>query len=115
MAARPRGSILRPMRWVEVASLAELPAERGFAIEVGAEEIALWRVGERVYAMSNVCPHAGLPLADGRRRDCIVYCAGHGWDFDLRTGLPAGQTRGRALPTYPVRVQDERVWIGLGD
>ena len=50
------------MAFERVAGISDLPKHGGLRVEVGGREIGLWQVGGRVYAMENLCPHAGFPL-----------------------------------------------------
>jgi len=78
-----------------------------------AEEVVLVRVGERVHAYRNRCPHLGLRLdwGDGR---CLhageLVCAMHGARFTLEEGRCVdGPCRGDALQRIAVEVVDGAV------
>jgi 3-phenylpropionate/trans-cinnamate dioxygenase ferredoxin subunit len=90
-------------------------------IEVAGRDICLIRVGDEFFAMLDRCPHAGAPLSRGRlsgvvesegpgdyrlrRRDELLKCPWHGWEYDLRTGQSWSDpksTRTRAYPTETV-------------
>ena len=43
-----------------------------------------------------------------------VACPWHGWMFDVRTGQCLFPTRGGAVPSYPVRIDGDQVWVDLG-
>jgi DMSO/TMAO reductase YedYZ heme-binding membrane subunit len=55
-------------------------------ISLGAERIAICRMGGTLYGVSNVCPHQNGPLGEGRIRDGYLECPWHGYQFDPRTG-----------------------------
>lgn len=69
-----------------VCRLEELPEDRGTLVEVEGQEIALFRRGDEVFALENVCPHRGAGIADGEVRGEVVYCPVHAWPFELATG-----------------------------
>ena len=46
-----------------VARIADLPEQRGLCVHVGEIEIGLYRVEGEVFAMENLCPHAGAQRA----------------------------------------------------
>lgn len=48
--------------------------------------VALFRQGEKLYAIDNRCPHMGFPLCKGEVHEGIVVCPWHHWKFDLATG-----------------------------
>ena len=101
------------MAFERVASLSEIPAGRSLCVRVQGRDVGLFRVGDRVLAADNVCPHAGYPLHEGPLEGCVVTCNGHGWDYDLETGLPPGVTGGEPLERYPVRLEGEEIWVDV--
>ncbi|XP_047494043.1 Rieske domain-containing protein-like [Penaeus chinensis] len=63
----------------------------GSLVKVNEQDVALFRYGDVVYAISEHCPHAGGPLHIGDIEDVpgkslCVRCPYHGWKFDLKTG-----------------------------
>lgn len=103
------------MAFVDVARLDELPADGGLRVLVGGIEIGLFRVGDRVHALENPCPHAGDPLSEGVLDGCVITCAAHGWAFDVRTGHRPEDADGFPIPCFAVRVANGRVSIDLDD
>jgi nitrite reductase (NADH) small subunit len=63
-----------------------LPEGPGRVVEVDAREIAVFRRGQRVHALDNVCPQRGSALAAGEVRGEVVYCPLHAWAFELGSG-----------------------------
>lgn len=103
------------MARVVVASIADLPEQRGVAVQVGPLRIALFRLGERVFAVDDSCPHRHFPLHDGVVDGVTVRCRTHGSCFDLATGdLARGPAR-RGVRVYSTRVIDGRVELELPD
>lgn len=95
-----------------VAALHDLPDGHGWLVEVGGEEIALFRRGDRVDAIENACPHRGAALAFGDVRGGMVYCPLHAWGFELATGA-CPEFPGAAVRSYPVRVEGDDVFVEL--
>ena len=58
--------ILRADGFVEVGSIHEIPDNGAVTIGSGGERIAIFRYGNKVSAVSNVCRHQGGPLGEGR-------------------------------------------------
>jgi len=60
--------------WVPVARLLDwMPGTRAL-VHVNGTEIALFRVGERIYAIHNRCPHRSGPLVRGSRGWPAISC-----------------------------------------
>jgi nitrite reductase (NADH) small subunit len=95
-----------------VASLADLPQGCGYRVTVGAREIALFRRGDRVYALDGICPHRGALLAFGEVRDGIVHCPLHAWGFDVRSGACA-ELEHVAQESFRVHVEGGEVLVEL--
>jgi nitrite reductase (NADH) small subunit len=71
---------------VRLGALEDLPPREGRAVTVDGERIAVFRCDGGVRAVSNACPHAGGPLADGVVAGDTVTCPLHMRVVDLRTG-----------------------------
>jgi nitrite reductase/ring-hydroxylating ferredoxin subunit len=72
--------------YVVVSTVEAIPPGTARAFAVGAREIAVFNIDGRFYAIENVCPHQGGPLAEGWIEGCIVTCPWHGWCFDVTSG-----------------------------
>jgi nitrite reductase/ring-hydroxylating ferredoxin subunit len=101
------------MAFERVARLSDIPAGRGLRVRVGEREVGLWRVGERVFAMDDVCPHAGYPLHEGDLQGSFAICPGHGWAFCVETGLAPGEVDERPQERWPVRIEGDEIWVDL--
>src|SRR5580704_17461627 len=94
--------------------LDEIPADRGGPVRVGTRSMAVFRVGDRLVAVDNVCGHLGNPIDDGFVEAGCLTCPWHGWRYDLRTGehlTVFGRRRG--LRTYPVRAEGDYVLVDV--
>jgi nitrite reductase/ring-hydroxylating ferredoxin subunit len=99
-------------RRVHVGALAELTPRRGKRVEVEGRSLALFRLGDTVYAIGAVCPHRGGPLEEAELSGETVVCPWHAYDFDLRTGA-CGVAPGLRVPTVPVTVDGGEVYLEL--
>jgi nitrite reductase (NADH) small subunit len=95
-----------------VCMLEDLADGRGALFQVAGEAVALYRVGDRVFALANVCPHREGPLAFGDLRGGVVYCPVHAWPFDLASGRCLDHP-GAAVRVFPVSVEGGEVQIEL--
>jgi nitrite reductase/ring-hydroxylating ferredoxin subunit len=101
-------------RWTAVGPASDWPEEGGRLCRLGARRIGVYRHQGQWYALKDICPHAGVSLVQGAIDAAgSVLCVGHGWRFDLRTGDIVKGPGGFSVPTYPVRVVDGVVEVGL--
>ena len=98
---------------VRVARLDELVTGEPRLVEVNGIRVVLSRVGDDVYALSEVCAHQGGPLSEGRLAGTRLACPWHGWMFDLRSGECLMPSRGGRVDTYPVTIEDGNIWVEI--
>ena len=84
-----------PVTLVWVGRASDVPMWEGRSVSVGHRRLAVFRTDEGFFALTNACPHAGGPLADGIVGDGCVTCPLHGRRFDLRSGRGMQRRRGR--------------------
>jgi nitrite reductase (NADH) small subunit len=93
-----------------VCEFSDLVDGRGREFVVAGRVVALFRVGEEVFAVDGICPHAGGPLAQGMLRGDVVTCPWHGWQFCIRTGEHQLNPRlGTAV--FSVSVDENKVYV----
>ena len=92
------------------ARLSDIAEGKSARVSLGDDEIALWRVRGKLYAIGNVCSHQHFSeLHRGMLSGLTVACPMHGWTYSLETGIAvSGSGRVR---TYEVKVEGENVFI----
>jgi sulfoxide reductase heme-binding subunit YedZ len=97
--------------WVDVGTVDEIPDGRAKVVCLpGRERIAVFRLGDRVAAVTNVCAHQGGPLGEGKVvRGCLT-CPWHGWAYHPEDGCAPPPFTER-VPTFRIRVVDRRVLL----
>ncbi len=99
--------------WTAVGVAADWAENSGKLVQIGARRIGVYRHAGAWYALKDICPHAGVSLAKGPVQDGAVMCVGHGWTFSLATGAVAQGPPGYKVATWPVRVVDGTVEVGV--
>jgi nitrite reductase/ring-hydroxylating ferredoxin subunit len=103
----PPGTVVE----VPVALLADMASRSVRHVKIGKRDIAVVRVADDVYALSNVCRHAFGPLGEGFVDGYHVMCAWHGWRYDVRDG--STDHPNAHVATYPARVRDGVVLVSV--
>lgn len=114
---------LHSERWRKAMALDALRARGKSVVKLDGKQIALFAMGEDVYACNNRCPHEGYPLVEGtlslpeegadEPRSCLLTCNWHNWKFDLADGRNV--LDGDALRVYPAEIRDGAVWVDIAD
>jgi 3-phenylpropionate/trans-cinnamate dioxygenase ferredoxin component len=100
---------------IKIATLDQIPANGMHGFVHGERHIAIFRVGEEIYATDNICTHEEADLTDGwfEPDDCAVECPLHGARFDIRSGQALSLPAYLPVAVYPVRVEEGEVWVDL--
>jgi nitrite reductase (NADH) small subunit/3-phenylpropionate/trans-cinnamate dioxygenase ferredoxin subunit len=93
-----------------VCRIHDLPEGEGKPVQVGTKVIALFKMGEEIFAIDDVCPHMGAGLSGGYVDQGIVTCPWHAWRFRLCDGAWADNPRIK-IGCYPVRLEGDLVQI----
>ena len=101
-----------PVR-VPLGTLGDFPDGQGKPVVVAGRKIAIFRLGEEVYALYNACPHNRVPLSAGIVTDHALICRAHGARFDLKTGTVLRGPARKPVRTYPVRRTGDDLEIEL--
>ena len=97
--------------WVDALSADDLPSDDVKGVVIAGRDIAIYTVGDEVYATDNLCTHGNARLCDGFLDGHEIECPLHQGKFDVRTGQPACEPVTEALRRYPVRVEGGRVFL----
>ncbi|MCL6592701.1 MAG: Rieske (2Fe-2S) protein [Alicyclobacillus sp.] len=118
-----------------VGTLADFARADRKLVTVEGKRIGVFRVQDTWVAYENVCVHQGGPVCEGQilgkveavlapdksvleerfsESERHLVCPWHGWEFDLATGVSAGERR-LALHRFDVRVKGEEVFVVVGN
>lgn len=101
------------MTWHRCASRDDLWPGVPLPIQIDEKSIALYRLGERVFATSNVCTHEEAWLSEGYVDGDCIECPLHGAIFHIPTGEVRGGPVDKGIETYAVRVDGEEVFVDV--
>ena len=97
--------------WLEVGAASDMPLDCATILHpASGERIAVFRQGNQIGAISNVCRHQGGPLGEGRILDGCVTCPWHGFQYRLEDGCsPPPFTE--KISTYATKIIDGIVYV----
>lgn len=109
------------IKWWMACRVEDIPENGGACVLHGEEQIAIFNFTRRGewYATQNQCPHKqqmvlsrGMIGSTGEECDPKVACPFHKRTFSLATGdcLSGDEYR---LRTYPIKVKDGKVYVGM--
>ena len=112
--------------FTEVSKIDDLKNGTMKAVSAAGHEILLARVGDKYYAVDNLCPHMKGNLSQGKLQGTVVTCPLHGSRFDLSNGQVVRWLKGglmskvgkafklsKDLTVYNVKVEDDRVLVEI--
>lgn len=98
--------------WHEVlGNKNELKEGRVMTVTAGHKDLCLTHFEGKYTALENKCPHQGGPLGEGSIENGQLRCPWHGWDFCPHGGSSDDFDDG--LPTFDLRLEDNKVFVGL--
>ncbi len=77
---------------------------------IDKERIAVYRHGDTLYAIHNVCKHQGGPLGEGKIIDGCITCPWHGYQYLPGNGQSPPPFK-EMVNTYDVRIEGTKVWL----
>ena len=103
------------MSGVVVCKFDDLAPNSSTAFVVNGKRVAIIRIGDDVYAVSDTCSHADLSLSEGEvwAEDKTIECWRHGSRFDLLTGEPITLPATVPIPVFVASVVDGNVVVDV--
>ncbi len=101
------------LEWRRVAEVDEIDDDEPRQVLVGKRIIALYKVGRVFYATDDTCTHEFASLSDGYIEGDTIECPLHQARFHIPTGKVLDLPAEDDLATYPVRVEDGLIYVGV--
>ncbi len=101
------------LKWIDAVALDAVAAGDVMGVAVGGRDIALYEVDGQIYATSNICTHGHARLSDGFLDGREIECPLHQGKFDVCTGKAQCAPLTEDVATYPVRIENGRVFVNL--
>lgn len=100
-------------QWTDVAAENDLFEGAAIAVTPRQQDIALYSVDGEIFATDNQCSHGIAKLCEGYLEGHEIECPFHQGRFDVRSGAVTCGPASAPIKTWPVKVEDGRVWIDL--
>jgi 3-phenylpropionate/trans-cinnamate dioxygenase ferredoxin subunit len=106
---------LAATRFARVLPADELRDGELLPVEIDGTPVVLVRHHGEFFATANNCTHRDFPLSEAGfdQQDGVLVCAWHEACFDVRTGAAVVPPATESVETFPTRVRDGFVEIGL--
>ena len=109
-------TFMSEIKYMNICKVSDLPNRRGRKFTIAEDtDIAVFKVGEKIYAVANTCPHnQAQVLYDGFvDEELYLACPIHGWQFSLVNGKVPPDCKGLSatLETYDVKIENDEVWV----
>jgi 3-phenylpropionate/trans-cinnamate dioxygenase ferredoxin subunit len=112
--------------FIEVSKIDELKDGTMKEVNLAGHQILLARVGDKYYAVDNLCPHMKGNLSQGKLEGTVATCPLHGSQFDISNGQVVRWLRGglmskvgkalklsKDLTVYNVKVEGGSVLVEI--
>ncbi len=101
------------VEYIDIAPMEQVPNGERLFIEAESRQIVIFNMAGKLYAIGDVCSHDNGPVGDGEIEGDEIICPRHGGRFDIRTGKATSLPAVVDIPSYPVRVVDGMIQLGL--
>jgi naphthalene 1,2-dioxygenase ferredoxin component len=99
--------------WQDAIAADDVPADDVVGVVVAGKDIAIYSVDGELFASDNLCTHGHARLCDGFLDGHEIECPLHQGKFDVRSGEPACAPVTRAIRTYPIKIENGRVYVAF--
>jgi nitrite reductase/ring-hydroxylating ferredoxin subunit/uncharacterized membrane protein len=100
-----------PQDFTEVCAESELTEGTAKRVEANGKPVLLVKKENQVFALAEICSHAGGPLSEGKIEGDTVICPWHGSQFCLRDGKVLNGPATIPQPALEVQTRQGQVFV----
>jgi 3-phenylpropionate/trans-cinnamate dioxygenase ferredoxin subunit len=101
------------LEFINVCSVEDLSEGGRLFIDIDDLQIVILNIRGQFYAIADLCSHDDGPVGEGILEGYEIICPRHGARFDVRNGQVLALPAFVDIPSYPVRIIDSQVEVGL--
>jgi 3-phenylpropionate/trans-cinnamate dioxygenase ferredoxin subunit len=101
------------LKYLKIAALSEFPENERLFLEINDLPIVIYSLNGEYFATGDVCTHDGGSIGEGQIEGNEVICPRHGARFDIKTGKVTRFPAVEDIPSYPVKIEDGYLYLGL--
>jgi len=101
------------LEWHRVCASDDVEEEDVLRFDHAGATYAIYHTPQGYYATDGMCTHEAAHLADGFVMGDVIECPKHQGRFHIPTGKARNAPVHVDLRTYPVRIEDGQVLLGL--
>ena len=99
--------------WIDACAADEIDEEDLIRFDHEGKTYAIYNTEQGFFATAGLCTHEDQHLEEGLVVGMVIECPLHGGRFDIKSGKALSPPVCENLVTYPVKLEDGRVWIEL--
>jgi len=99
--------------WYKVCAADDIDEEDVIQFDYGNKAYAVYNTEKGFFATDGICTHEHQELADGLVIGTVIECPLHQGRFEITNGQALGAPVCVDLKTYPVKVENNEVFIEL--
>ncbi len=98
--------------FIKLCNVNDIPEGKGIRIEINDHDLAIFKVNDKVFVISNICPHNHTAqIFNGHLSGYSITCPVHGWKFDLKTGKTLNNHSN--IKTYKTKIVNNILYVNL--
>lgn len=99
--------------WEKACRASAVQEGEPLGVKLGGLSVGIFRVGERLLAVHDICSHEYALLSGGYQEGGVIECPLHQARFDLATGKCLAPPAERDLAVFPLKVEGDEVYVEL--
>ena len=97
--------------WHKAANKEDILEDEPIRVQIGEEDIAIYKIGNNYHATSNICTHAYASMVDGFQEGEEIECPLHEGRFNIKTGEALCAPVTDPLKIFEVKIEGEFIFV----